>query len=172
LILGCVTSSLTEARAALSYLVETLQKHRLAELANAADHLTKRTIAAGFKPDLGLHLMRLGGAYATFHFSNVPIQKVGILVDGTVRWSGNIAFEDQEVYCATFDVPQGLVPELVSRLGIEDAVFAPSPELKKHTLALPRTLRLECALGEIEASPGDAFVPLLVKSIVVQEGEP
>jgi len=172
LILGCVTSSLSEARAALSYLVDTLQKHRLEELANAAGRLAKLPIAAGFKPDLGLHLMRLGRAYTTFHFPNVPIQKVGILVDGTVRWSGNITFEDQEVYCATFDVPQCLVPELASRLGIEGAVFAPSPELKKHTLALPRTLRLECALGEIEASPGDAFVPLSVKSIAVQEAAP
>jgi hypothetical protein len=169
LILGCVSSSLTEARAALTCLIDGRKKQRSTELAREAARLVQMPIAPGFKPDLGLHLMRGGGAFTTFHFLNVPIQKVGILPDGTVRWSGNITFEDQEVYIATFDVPQLLVLELASALGIEGGVFAPSRDVKKHTLTQPKTLRLECTLGGIEESSGGAFVPLSVRKMAVQD---
>ena len=171
LILGCVSSSLAEARAALIYLIDARRKRRAAALAAEADRLSKEPLAPGFKPDLGLHLMRGGGASTTFHFANVPIQKVGILPDGTVRWSGNITLEDQEVYAATFDIPQVLVTELVSAMGVEAGVLAPAREVKKHIFMQPRTLRLACTLGDIQKFAGDAFVPLSVTKIGVHEIE-
>jgi hypothetical protein len=115
--------------------------------------------------------MRRGGAYTTFHFSNVPVQKVGVLPDGTVRWSGNITFEDHEVYIATFDVPQLLVQDLASALCIDARLLAPGPDVKKHILTQPRAFQLECMLGGIDGCSADAFVPFWVRKLAVQDIE-
>jgi hypothetical protein len=170
LVLGCVSSSLAEASAGLSYLIDGRQRRRSAELERAAARLIEKPLAPGFKPDLGLHLMRGGGtSSSTFHFSNVPVQKVGILSNGTVSWSSNITLGEQETFIATFDVPQLLVPELQRALGVESSALAPGSQVKKHRLTQPRAVRLDCTLGEIRNSSGDAFVPLSVTRIVIQE---
>jgi hypothetical protein len=127
LVLGCISSSLTEAAAALSYLVDSRKRHRAADLAREATRLIEKPLGPGFKPDLGLHLMHRGGTSTTFHFSNVPVQKVGILPDGTVSWSSNITLGEQEVYIATFDVPLLLVPELQRALEVERGALMPVP---------------------------------------------
>jgi len=79
--------------------------------------------------------------------------------------------EDQEVYAATFDIPQVLVTELVSAMGVEAGVLAPAREVKKQIFMQPRTLRLACTLGDIQKFAGDAFVPLSVTKIGVHEIE-
>lgn len=172
LVLGCISSSLTEAAAALSYLVDSRKRQRAADLAREATRLIEKPLKPGFKPDLGLHLMRKGGTSTTFHFSNVPVQKVGILPDGTISWSSNITLGEQEVYIATFEVPLLLVPELQRALEVESSALAPGPQVKKHRLTRARTVRLDCTLGEIRNPSGDAFVPLLVTKLVIQEIEP
>ena len=128
-----------------------------------------KPLAPGFKPVLGLHLMRGGGASTTFHFSNVPVRKVGILPDGTVSWSSEITLEEQALYIATFDVPQLLVPELQRALGVESGALTAGPQVRKHSLMQPRTVRLDCTLGAIQDSSGGSFVPLFVTRIVMQE---
>jgi hypothetical protein len=173
LVLGCISSSLTEAAAGLSYLIDSRERRRSAGLGRAASRLAEKPLAPGFKPDLGLHLMRGGGtASTTFHFSNVPVQKVGILPNGTVSWSSNITLGEQETFIATFDVPQLLVPELQRALGVESSALEPGSQVKKHRLTQPRTIRLDCTPGEIQNSSGDAFVPLSVTRIVTQEIAP
>jgi len=171
LVLGCVSSSLTEARAALTYLIGARQKRLSEALAREAATLAEKPVPPGFKPDLGLHLMRGGGAFATFCFSNVPIQKVGILPVGTVSWSSNITLEDQEVYIASFDIPQHLVADLASALGVRSGAFAPSLDVRKHSLTQSRTLHVECTLGDIQNPSGDAFVPLSVIKLVADDVE-
>ena len=69
LVLVCISSSLTDASAGMKYLVDTRQLLRSAELEREAAELIKMPITPGFKPDLGLHLMRGGGMATTFHFS-------------------------------------------------------------------------------------------------------
>lgn len=172
LVLGCISSSLAEASAGLSYLVESRQRRRSAELEREAARLAETPLAPGFKPDLGLHLMRCGGTSTRFHFSNVPVRKLGILPNGTVSWSGEITLGEQEVYIATFEVPQLLVPELERALEVESSALTPGSQAKKHSLMQPRTVRLDCTLGEIQTPSGDPFVPLLVTKIVTQEIEP
>jgi hypothetical protein len=172
LVLGCLSSSLSEADAALGYLIDNRQRRRSADLALEAARLAGKPLAPGFKPDLGLHLMRSGGALTTFHFSNVPVRKVGILPDGTVSWSSDITLEEQAVYIATFDVPQILVPELQRALEMESGALTPGPQLKKHSLMQPRTVRLDCTLGAIQESSGGPFVPLFVTKIVTHETVP
>ncbi len=56
-------------------------------------------------------------------------------------------------------------------LGVKNSAFAPGSQVKKHRLTQPRTIRLDCTLGEIQNSSGDAFVPLSVTRIVIQEVE-
>jgi hypothetical protein len=172
LVLGCISSSLTEAISGLSYLIDIREKRRSAELEREAARLAEKPLAPGFKPDLGLHLMRSGGTSTTFHFSNVPVQKVGILPNGTVSWSSEITLGEQEVYTATFDVPQLLVPELERALEVESSSLTPGSQVKRHRLMQPRTVRLDCTLGEIQNSSGGSFVPLSVTKIVIQEIEP
>jgi hypothetical protein len=172
LVLGCISSSLTEAAAALSYLIDSRQGHRAADLARKATRIVEKPLGPGFKPDLGLHLMRRGGTSTMFHFSNVPVQKVGILPDGTVSWSSNITLGEQEVYIATFDVPLLLVPELQRALEVESGALMPGSQLKKHSLMQPRTVRLDCTLGAIQESAGGSFVPLSVTKILIQEIAP
>jgi hypothetical protein len=79
---------------------------------------------------------------------------------------------DQEAYAATFDVPQVIVATFASALGVEIGVFAPSGNVKKHILAKPSTVQLECTLGELQDSSEDAFVPLLVTKVVGQPVTP
>jgi hypothetical protein len=172
LVLGCISPSLSEASAGLSYLVESRERRRSAELAEEASRLATKPLAPGFKRDLGLHLMKIGCASTTFHFSDVPVHKIGILPDGLVRWSSDITLGEQEVYIATFDVPPALVPELQRALEVDRSVLTPGSEVKKHRLGQPRTIRLDCTLGEIQNSLGDAFVPLSVTRIGLQEVEP
>lgn len=172
LVLGCIISSLTEASAALSYLIDSRQRRRSAEMEREAERLAEKPLAPGFKPDLGLQLMRGGGTSTTFHFSNVPVLKVGILPNGTVSWSSEITLGDQEVYIATFDVPQVLVPELERALDVESSALTSSSRVKTHKLMQPRMVRLDCTLGEIQNSSGGPFVPLSVTNIGIQEIEP
>ena len=108
-----------------------------------AAELIELPLRPGFKADLGLHLMRAGGMTTTFHFSNVPVEKVGILPDGAVSWSSEITLGEQERYVATFDIPVALVPEFRSALGIEGSALAPALQLTKYKLPQPRTLKLE-----------------------------
>jgi len=171
LVLGCLSSSLSEAVAGLNYLIDNRRRRRSADLASEAARLAGKPLAPGFKPDLGLHLMSSGGASTTFQFSNVPVRKVGILPDGTVSWSSEITLEEQAVYIATFDVPQLLVPELQLALEVESGVLTPGPRLKKHSLIRPRTVRVDCTLGTIQDSSGGSFVPLFVTRIVMQGTE-
>jgi hypothetical protein len=174
LVLGCLSSSLTEANAALAYLVECRQRQRPDKLQRRAADLTKESLPSNFKPDLGLHLMRSGGISTAFQFANVPINKFGILPDGTVSWSRQIALGEQEEYIATFDIPRSLVAELASALDIDRALLLPTTQLKKQTLTLPAVLALECRLGEIQQSPGGSFVPLTVIKVAqcLPEGKP
>ena len=172
LVLGCISSSLAEASAALSYLIDSRQRRRSTEFEREAARLAEKPLAPGFKPDLGLHLMRIGGTSTTFHFSNVPVQEVGILPNGTVSWSSEITLGEQEVYITTFDVPPLLVPELQRAIEVESSALTPGSHLKKHRLMQPRTVRVDCTLGEIHNPSGDSFVPLLVTKIVIQEIEP
>ena len=172
LILGCVSSSLTEASGALSYLIGDRERRRSAELEREAARLSAEPLAPGFKPDLGLFLMSRGGASTTFHFPNVPIQKVGIMPNGTVSWSSEITLEEQNVYVATFDVPVLLVPQLQKALALDSGALAPGSKLKKYALDQQRTVQLACTLGGIQNSSGGSFVPLSVSKIVMQEVEP
>jgi len=171
LVLGCISSSLSEASAALSYLIENRQRRRSAELEREADRLAAKPLPPGFKPDLGLHLMRSGGTSTTFHFANVPVQEVGILPDGTVSWSSEITLGEQEVYIATFDVPQRLVPELQRAPEVESGALTPGSKVKRHRLMQPVTVRLACVLGEIQNSSSGSFVPLSVTKMAIQEIE-
>src|SRR5262249_15520266 len=108
LVLGCVSSSLAQTDAALAYLLDSRQKARVKELERHAADLPQETLPPNFKPDLGLHLIKHGGTSTTFHFPGVPITKFGILTDGTVSWSSNVALAEQEIFIATFDVPRTL----------------------------------------------------------------
>lgn len=134
-----------------------------------AGRLAEMPQAPGFKPDLGLHLLCSGGKSTTYHFSNVPVEKVGILPNGSVSWSSEITFGEQEVYIATFDVPQVFVPELQRALEVESSVLTPGLPVRRHRLMQPRKIRLDCTLGEIQNSSSGSFVPLSVTKIVSQE---
>jgi len=72
LVLGCLDSSLAEASAALVYLTERRQQQRSEQLRRVAADLTEEPLPPNFKPDLGLRLMKQGGAGTTFHFPSVP----------------------------------------------------------------------------------------------------
>jgi hypothetical protein len=172
LVLGCISSSLDEATVALRYTIATRERQQSAELRAKAARLAEKALAPGFKPDLGLQLLRAGGASTTFHFANVPVRKVGILPDGTVSWSSEITLEGQEVYAATFDVPGLLVPELTCALGVDIQNLTPSVELKRHVLLQPITLQLDCTLGNIQQSSSDSFVPLCVTKLSIQDARP
>ena len=65
-----------------------------------------------------------------------------------------------------------LCPSSQRALEVESSVLTPGSQVKKHRLMQPRTVRLDCTLGEIQNSSGDSFVPLLVTKIVIQEIEP
>jgi len=90
---------------------------------------------------------------------------------GIVSWTAEMVLADQEAYAATFDVPLAIVPAFASALGVEISVLAPSANVKKHILAQPSTVQLECTLGEIQDSD-DPFVPLFVTKVVVQPARP
>jgi hypothetical protein len=83
-----------------------------------------------------------GGGAMTFRFPSVPVQKLGILPDGTIRWSGNITLAVGKVYICTFDVPRPLAPDLARALGVDHALLAPDTELKKHSFKEPVLLFL------------------------------
>jgi hypothetical protein len=164
MVLGCVDSSLREASAALAYLIERRESLHAEELQHVAGHLAQGPLPPGFKPDLGLHLMRCGGRSTTFHFPNAPAHELGILPDGTVMWSRELVFGDQE-YVATFHVPHPLISDLARALGIELDALEPGTQSRKHTLTAPTSIRLVCRLGDIHQSTREAFVPLLVTRV-------
>jgi hypothetical protein len=118
-------TSLTEANAAINYLTQRLAQQRSEQLRPAAANLAAKPLPPHFKPDLGLHLIKEGGAAMTFRFPNVPVQKLGILPDGTIRWSGNITLAVGKVYICTFDVPRPLAPALARALGVDHSFLAP-----------------------------------------------
>lgn len=165
LVLGCISSSLAETDAALAYLLDSRQKARAKELERRAADVAQETLPPNFKPDLGLHLMKHGGTSTTFHFPGVPITKFGILTDGTVSWSSNVALTEQEIFIATFDVPRTLAADLASALGVDGAFLSPSTQLGKQSLASSVLLTLDCTLGEIRESAGGTFAPLCVIKI-------
>jgi hypothetical protein len=165
LVLGCVSSSLAETDAALAYLLDSRQQAGEKEIQRRAADLAQKTLPPNFKPDLGLHLIKHGGTSSTFRFPGVPITKFGILTDGTVSWSSNVALTEHEIFIATFDVPRTLAAVLASAIGVDGAFLSPSTQLRKQSLASPVLLTLDCTLGEIRESPGGTFAPLRVINI-------
>ncbi len=159
-VLGCLDSSLAEAGAALGYLARERERQRRDRIQAAVNDLAKEPVSPTFKPDLGLHLVRSGGAATTFHFPNALAQKLGILSNGTVTWSVETTFGDRE-FLVTFDVPQPLVAELAGALGIEARDLRPVGHVRKHVLAKPTSILLECRLGEIQKAASESFVPLV-----------
>ena len=112
LVLGCLETSLAEALAATAYLSQNRDKHSAERLQFEAERLAAKPLPAHFRPDLGLHLIKAGGTATTFRFPNVPVRKVGIFSDGTIRWSANIKLAPAQEFIATFDVPRQLATEL------------------------------------------------------------
>ena len=167
-LLHCLESSLTEALAAVSYFLEARSRADIERVRSMAAHAPVSDLPAGFSPDLGLTLARGGGAETAFHFSNVPIRKLGILPDGTACWSANIALADRE-YVATFDVPATLSSDLADVIGLSLATLAPGCEIVRHNLDPPRLVSLESTLGEIQRNGNETFVPLVVKRLAPAE---
>lgn len=163
-LLGCLEASLNEAAGALSYFFERRQRLRAERMQRIAQAVPLAPLRPGFKPDLGLHLARNGGGRTTFHFLAVPIFKLGVLPDGSARWSANVDFGDGE-YMATFDVPAPLRDELAACIGVSAETFQPSDRLVMHALKEPPRVGVECILGEMEQPAEEAFVPLVIKRV-------
>ena len=124
----------------------------------------------GFCPDLGLHLAHSGGAGTTFHFTNVPIARLGVLPDGTACWSANIVLVDRE-YIATFDVPAVLRGDLAHAIGVSPVTLMPKSEIVKHNLDGPPVVGLECKLGDMQRNGKETFLPLVVARVVQVEAQ-
>ncbi len=167
-LLHCLESSLTEAVAAISYLLDARRRTDAEKLQSMAARTIANDLPPGFSPDLGLHLAHGGGAGTAFHFLNVPIRKLGVLPNGTACWSANIVLADRE-YAATFDVPAVLRSDLARAIGVSPVTLAPNREIVKHNLAGPPIVGLECTLGEIQRNGKETFVPLVVKRVVRAE---
>lgn len=166
-LLHCLESSLAEAVGAVSYLLEARGRADAEKLRWLAGRASADDLRPGFNPDLGLHLARSGGAATAFNFFSVPIQKLGVLPNGTACWSASLVLGDRE-YIATFDVPPVLRNDLARAVGILPAVLQPSREIVKHNFeGLPR-VGLECTLGELQRNAKETFVPLVVRRVVAE----
>lgn len=163
-LLGCLEASLNEAAGALSYFFERRQRLRAERMQRIAKAVPVAPLRPGFKPDLGLQLARIGGGRTTFHFLAVPIFKLGILPDGSVRWCANVDFGDEE-YMATFDVPASLRDGLAECIGLSPDTLRPSDRLALHALQGPPHIGVECVLGDLEQPADEAFVPLTIKRV-------
>jgi hypothetical protein len=157
-------SSLAEAQAAVTYLAQRRRHEEDEAITLTADRFAHALLPSKFKPDLGLHLMRLGGNRTRFHFAHAHVETVGIVPDGTVTWSVETSFGNQE-FIATFDVPQGLVLCLAMALGVEPRLLQPTAELRKHRLCGPTLISLECTLGAVQTISRDTFVPLIAANV-------
>jgi hypothetical protein len=167
-LLHCLESSLAEAYASVSFLLEARRQMDGERLRSVAGSATANLLPPGFSPDLGLHLMHAGGVGTSFHFSNVPIRKIGVLPDGTVCWSANILLIDCE-YIATFDVAPSLSHDFASVIGISPVMLAPSREIVKHTFNQLCFVSLECRLGSMQHNGKETFVPFIVKRVTAAE---
>jgi hypothetical protein len=168
-VLGCLESSLSEARGALFFLLERRKRLRTERLESAAREETEDTLPPGFKADLGLQLARSGGGGTNLHFLSVPVYNLGILPDGTARWCANVVFEEAE-YATTFDVPMALIEDLAAAIKTPAVTLRPTSRLVMREVEGSPRVRLECTLGEVQRYSDQTFVPLVVKRLKAVAG--
>jgi hypothetical protein len=121
------------------------------------------------KPDLGLHLHRLGFShFEKMHFLLIPIGSIGRVSDTHYTTGGGYYFGDED-YCASFDFHVSLLPQL---LGCFDPALRESVADKMARFPFQVDLRailpevtIACKLGtrlETNADETEDFCPLEV----------
>jgi hypothetical protein len=117
-----------------------------------------------FLPDLGLHVAGGVDRETVLRFTAVPIQRLGVLPDGTVSWSANRNIAGRE-YAATFDAPNALRTEMAEAIDIPEERLSPET---RHEIG-GRLVDVECKLGAMQRSENDAFVPFIVCKITTAD---
>ncbi len=143
----------------MSFLLQPILDFPLRELSRHWQDLTallapERFINApeDLKPDLGLHLHRLGFShFEHIHFVLIPVGLVARVNDTTLTISGGYEIGD-ETFCASFDFHESLLPQLFAALPeplitiVKDRLsrFPFQADLRSN---LPM-VNLDCQLGE------------------------
>ena len=162
--LRCLDSSISEAIGALSYLLERRERERTDQIRRAAVQASEESLPPGFDRDLGLHLASFEVGSAPIDFPSVPVQKVGVLPDGTVTWSAGARF-GEDMFLASFDVPSARVLDLARALRIRPAVLRRTGALHKHTLPRAMRIDLQCRLGAVQRTTNQTFLPFVVERV-------
>jgi hypothetical protein len=163
-LLHCLETTLIEAVGAVSYLLDARQRAE-AERRNATVADAIANLPSGFLPDLGLHLAKGGSESNAFHFTAIPVRKLGLLPDGSASWSANIRLGD-EYYIGPFDVPADLRETLADTIGLERESLEPARRIVMHEFEAPPCVDVSCTIGDLQRNEKEAFRPFIVVRLV------
>jgi hypothetical protein len=159
-LVGCLDQSALEALAALRYLDERRKAQRQKPSVSAQEGARPR----GYRPDLGLHLIQAVRVGTRFHFTAVPVGRLGVYPSGMLSWSANVLLDDGE-YIATFDVSPVLHSQMTTALGVTPQDVASRQDFWVFGAPTGARVNVQCSLGEAQAGATERFAPFVIESV-------